>query len=211
MAVAFWRQQLALHLKHNMRSLCEHSFKDFHFPGLHYVCLGYTPTLTTRLYILDPAQQPLDTTAVNIHTHLYDSQLLCLHGSIRNTTYALAPPKRRDCGLFYPYQLTSALHPANEERAIVKTLRPGATHFQPHDEIHNVANDPAAYTAFMAFEFPTVKTHSTLFTRESGLTTLPTPGCYTRYTPAEMTALLNGLLRRMSSRSRSPGAPRGAA
>lgn len=104
---------------------------------------------------------------------------------------------------------TSALHPDNLERKIklrhitkrglvvntTKILGPGDVHFQPHTEIHNVANDPKETTAFMVFEYHTMKKNSNIFTRKDYGDTIPTPGAYLRYTRDEMRALLENLLR----------------
>lgn len=201
--VAFWKQWIALQLQHNLAELCERSIKHFHFQGLNYVCFQLTPEQTIRLYIVEPKDE-LDTTAVNIHNHLYDSQLLVLRGSIKNTTYVLD----NDRSDYNVYSLTSALAPGNVEKQIKlefitkrglkvseeKTLRAGDSHFQPHTEIHNVANNPRSLTAFMVFEFRTVKKNSRIFTKTEYGDTIPTPGAYQRYSPEEMTALLDRLL-----------------
>jgi hypothetical protein len=201
--VIFWKQWIALQLKHNVDKMCELSIKNFHFPGLNYVCFEFSPTQTIRLYIVEPVDN-LDTTNVNIHNHLYDSQLLVLRGSITNTTYKVDNEKDD----YNIYALTSALCPTNLEKKIklrlvtrrglkvdtVKTLNPGDMHFQPHTEIHNVANDPANLTAFMVFEFPTVKENSRIFTKQDFGDTIPTPNCYLRYTPTEMRSLVGNML-----------------
>ena len=205
-STTFWKQWIALQLKHNLAKMCELSIKNFHFPGLNYVCFEFSPSQTIRLYIIEPVDT-LDTTNVNIHNHLYDSQLLVLHGSIINTTYLL-DNEREDYNI---YALTSALCPTNTEKKIklrlvtkrglkvsrVKTLGPGDMHFQPHTEIHNVANDPSMFTAFMVFEFPTVKENSRIFTKVEYSDTIPTPNAYLRYTPEEMTRLVGGLLQQL--------------
>ncbi len=202
-SVQFWKQWIALQLEHNIDEMCAQSIKNFHFPGLNYVCFQFSPTQTIRLYIVEPVDN-LDTTNVNIHNHLYDSQLLVLRGQITNTTYRL-DNERDDYNI---YALTSALNPENLEKRIklrlitkrglkvdtVKHLGPGDTHFQPHTEIHNVANDPTNLTAFMVFEFKTVKENSRIFTKKDWGDTIPTPGCYLRYTPTEMRALVGSML-----------------
>lgn len=193
-------------MEHNIEEMCRVSIKDFHFPGLNYVCFQFSPTQTIRLYIVEPVDN-LDTTNVNIHNHLYDSQLLVLHGGIVNTTYML-DNERDDYNI---YSLTSALCPTNLEKKIklefitrrglkvdrVIPLGPGDTHFQPHTEIHNVANDPTQLTAFMVFEFPTVKKNSRIFTKKDWGDTIPTNGCYLRYTVDEMRTLVGALLEKM--------------
>lgn len=201
--VSFWKQWIDLQLKHNIDKMCELSIKNFHFPGLNYVCFEFSPTQTIRLYIVEPKDK-LQTRAVNIHNHLYDSQILVLHGSILNTVYKL-DNERDDYNV---YSLTSALHPDNKEKKIKLEfltkrglkehhhiqLMPGDTHFQPHTEIHSVENDPSAYVAFMVFEFPTVKKNSRIFTKEEFGNTLPTPNAYLKYTHDEMRVLVNNLL-----------------
>lgn len=202
-SVTFWKQWIALQLKHNVKKMCELSIKNFHFPGLNYVCFEFSPTHTVRLYIVEP-ETNLQTRAVNIHNHLYDSQILLLTGGIINTTYKL-DNERDDYNI---YALTSALHPDNLEKKIklefitrrglntdtVKIMYPGESHFQPHTEIHSVENEPDVYTAFMVFEFPTVKKNSRIFTKTDYGDTIPTPNAYLRYTEDEMTALVSRLL-----------------
>jgi len=204
-SVAFWKQWIALQLQHNLARLCELSIKNFHFPGLNYVCFEFSPQQTIRLYIVEP-RDDLDTTAVNIHNHLYDSQILVLKGSIKNTVWKL--DHEPEAPQYNIYSLTSALCPTNESKQIKlefvarrglkpvseKVLTPGDSHFQPHTEIHNVSNDPRA---FMVFEFPTVKKNSRIFTQKEFGDTLPTPNAYLKYTPAEMTALVNRLLEQL--------------
>ncbi len=201
--VQFWKQWIALQLEHNIDEMCAQSIKNFHFPGLNYVCFQFNPTQTIRLYIVEPIDN-LDTTNVNIHNHLYDSQILVLRGCVINTTYKL-DNDRDDYNI---YSLTSALHPDNLEKKIklefitkrglkmdtVSVMYPGETHFQPHTEIHNVENDPEELTAFMVFEFKTVKKNSRIFTKTDWGDTIPTSGCYLRYTPEEMRSLVGGLL-----------------
>lgn len=202
-SVAFWKQWIALQLKHNLDKMCELSIKNFHFPGLNYVCFQFSPEQTIRLYIVEPSAG-LQTRAVNIHNHLYDSQILVLAGTIWNTTYKLDNEKDD----YNIYSLTSALHPDNKEKKIklelitkrglkvdtFKTLGPGDTHFQPHTEIHSVANQPTAMTVFMVFEFPTVKANSRIFTREDYGDTIPTPGAYQKYEPEELKQLVQRAL-----------------
>lgn len=199
----FWKQWIALQLKHNLDRMCELSIKNFHFPGLNYICFDFAPHQTIRLYIVEP-QDNLQTRAVNIHNHLYDSQILVLRGCIINTTYKL-DNERDDYNI---YSLTSALCPTNTEKKIkleliakrglktdtIHVMYPGESHFQPHTEIHSVENDPADLTAFMVFEFPTVKKNSRIFTKEDFGDTIPTPNAYLRYEPAELKALVEKLL-----------------
>lgn len=201
--VQFWKQWIALQLQHNIEKICELSIKNFHFTGLNYVCFEFSPTQTIRLYIVEPSSN-LQTRAVNIHNHLYDSQLLVLRGAIMNTVYKL-DNESEDYNI---YSLTSALHPDNLEKKIklefitkrglrvdnMIQLCPGETHFQPHTEIHSVENDPDTLTAFMVFEFPTVKKNSRIFTKENYGDTIPTPNAYLRYTQDEIRELVRGLL-----------------
>jgi len=202
----FWKQWIALQLKHNLDRMCELSIKNFHFPGLNYICFDFAPHQTIRLYIVEP-QDNLQTRAVNIHNHLYDSQILVLRGCIINTTYKL-DNERDDYNI---YSLTSALCPTNTEKKIkleliakrglktdtIHVMYPGESHFQPHTEIHSVENDPADLTAFMVFEFPTVKKNSRIFTKEDFGDTIPTPNAYLRYEPAELKELVEKLLEAM--------------
>ncbi len=202
----FWKQWIALQLKHNLERMCELSIKNFHFLGLNYVCFDFAPHQTIRLYIVDPKDN-LQTRAVNIHNHLYDSQLLVLKGCIINTTYKLDNEKDD----YNIYSLTSALCPTNPEKKIklelvarrglktdtIHVMYPGESHFQPHTEIHSVENDPEELTAFMVFEFPTVKKNSRIFTKEDFGDTIPTPNAYLKYEPQELKALVERLLEAM--------------
>lgn len=202
----FWKQWIALQLKHNLGRMCELSIKNFHFPGLNYVCFDFAPHHTIRLYIVEP-QDNLQIRAVNIHNHLYDSQLLVLKGAILNTVYKLD----NEGDDYNIYSLTSALCPTNEEKRIklefitkrglrvhkCMKLWPGDTHFQPHTEIHSVENEPSKLTAFMVFEFPTVKGNSRIFTKENFGDTIPTPNAYLKYEPEELKALVEKLLEAM--------------
>lgn len=192
-------------MRHNIEQVLSCSIKDFHFKGLNYVCFQFTPTLTIRLYITH-ASEAVDTENVSIHNHLYDSQILVLCGWIRNRVYRLVQGDE-----YHHYHLTSALHPDNKEKKIrlnnlgkvglemtaERRLQPGDWHFQAHDEIHNVANDPKAMTGFMVFEFPTVKHHSIIFSKSEMGETIPTPGCCNRFERRELLFLVNELLEAM--------------
>lgn len=207
--VGFWKRWIQLQTEHNLENMVKLSIKNFHFPGLNYVCFEFSPEQTIRLYIIEPSDQ-LDTQEVQIHNHLYDSQILALQGTIVNRVYRL-DNTRDDYRLF---RLTSALHPDNKERKIKLELigrrgltqereirlTPGRSHFQKHTEIHNVENDRNELTAFMVFEFRTVKERSTLFTRRDLGDTIDTPGCYLRYEPEELKALVHRLLDGMDER-----------
>lgn len=207
--VKFWKKWIELQLEHNLDYMVEHSIKNFHFPGLNYVCFEFSPKQTIRLYIVEP-KDDLDTTNVQIHNHLYDSQLLVLKGWIKNTVYKVDRPTSGERA-YHVYHLTSALHPDNKEKRIKlkritscglyvhssEILKAGDTHFQSHYEIHNVMNDPQSLTAFMVFEFPTVKKHSTLFSRKELGDTIPTPNAYLKYERDELKALVSGLLKEL--------------
>lgn len=206
----FWHQWISLQLTHNLDRMVDLSIKNFHFPGLNYVCFDFQPHQTIRLYIIDPSSKPIDTEEVSIHNHLYDSQILVLQGHITNRTYKL----NNDRDDYNAYELTSALHPDNHDRKIklkhltkrgldvnqVIELKEGDTHFQPHTEIHNVTNDQSLFTAFMVFEFPTVKKHSVIWTKEShDDLTIPTPDAYLKYEPEELKALVTRMLDTMNN------------
>lgn len=202
-STTFWHGWIKSQLDHNLDYMVDNSIKNFHFPGLNYVCFEFSPKQTIRLYIIEP-QDNLDTRNVQIHNHLYDSHLLVLKGSILNTTYRVNN-NRED---YDAYHLTSALHPDNKEKVVkLRFLRKlgldirsgdflyeGDTHFQRHTEIHSVWREPSDYTAFMVFEFPTVKKHSTLFSREELGDTLPLPNAYLKYEREELKALVSNLL-----------------
>lgn len=206
----FWKQWISLQVEHNLDYMVEHSIKNFHFPGLNYVCFEFNPKQTIRLYIIEPKDN-LDTTEVQIHNHLYDSQLLVLKGQIINTVYRLWNGPNGQVSIYNAYHLTSALHTENKEKKIKlsklgeyglyvngrEILKEGDTHYQPHTEIHNVTNDPTQFTAFMVFEFPTVKKHSTLFSKRELGDTIPTPNAYLKYEPQELKDLVNNLLSQM--------------
>lgn len=205
-SIVFWKQWISLQVKHNLEKMTQLSIKNFHFVGLNYVCFDFTPEHTIRLYIIEPAAQ-LKTRDVNIHNHLYDSQILCLHGSILNTIYKL--DNARDD--FNIYSLTSALAPSNQDKRIKLDfitkrglsvdreilLSAGDTHFQPHTEIHSVENNPNELTAFMVFEFPTVKKNSRIFTKKDYGDSIETPNAYQKFEREELRLLVNNLLNRL--------------
>ena len=168
----FWTDFIKMHLTHNLDGLVKDSIKNFHFKGLNYICFQFNDKLTIRLYIVKP-EDNLKTESVNIHNHLYDSQILMLSGEMQNNVY-----REVEGDKFYSYYLTSALNPDNKTGSVqleplgkvglekVKSirLRSGDSHLQVHSEIHNVVNSPNEYLAFMVFEYPTVKSNSILYT-----------------------------------------------
>lgn len=209
--LAFWKDWIRLQLANNMERILRDSIKDFHFTGLNYICFQFDPNQTIRLYVAHP-DQPVDTQKVSIHNHLYDSQLLVLTGWAKNQVYQMCDSRNRHAlDLHNYYHLTSALHPDNKDGQIklkklgqtwlcygdVIDLAPGEFHTQLHDEIHSVQNDPNMLTSWMVFEFPTVKKHSMLFSTKDLGETIPTPGCYTRYTEKEVRYLVNDVLSAM--------------
>lgn len=199
---SFWKKFIELNLNSNIEYMVENSIKDFHFKGLNYICFQFMPHLTVRLYVIEPSA-PVDTSNVNIHNHLYDSQILVLTSNIQNNVY-----KKVEGDEYNQYYLTSALCPTNESKKIkldrlekcslelVKstTLLPGDTHFQDHTEIHNVFNDTSQLTAFMVFEFPTVKDNSILYSKKDYGKTINTDNCYNRFTADEIRKVVNGVL-----------------
>jgi len=201
-SIEFWKQFIKSNLEHNLDFLVKNSIKDFHFKGLNYICFQFLPHLTIRLYIIEPQEQ-LDTKNVNIHNHLYDSQILVLTNTLVNNVYKQVPGDE-----YNHYYLTSALAVGNASGKIKLdslgktglelvrsiTLNPGNTHFQDSEEIHNVENDVTKLTAFMVFEYPTVKDNSILFTTKDYTDTIPTPNAYNKYTHYEITRLLTNLL-----------------
>lgn len=205
MSVNFWKSWISSQLKYNLDKMVDLSIKNFHFPGLNYVCFDFEPEKhATRLYIVKP-EDNLYTGKVNIHNHLYDSQLLVLKGTLENRVYLL---DYDSLNFYHAYHLTSALHPDNIDRTIkltklgdyglflVKNLRlePGQFHFQAHTEIHSVQNNPRELSAWMVFEYATVKKHSTIFSKEELGDTLPTPNAYQKYEKEELRELVGSLL-----------------
>lgn len=202
MDLQFWKKFIELNLAHNIDYMVENSIKDFHFKGLSYICFQFMPHLTIRMYVIQPSE-PVDTTNVNIHNHLYDSQILVLTSSITNNVY-----RKIDGDEFNHYYLTSALCPTNESKQIkldhlgkcglekINSIQlfAGDTHFQDHTEIHNVENDTTKLTAFMVFEFPTIKDNSILFSRKDFGNTIPTDECYNRFTAKEIKGIVNNVL-----------------
>jgi hypothetical protein len=200
--ISFWKKFIELNLNYNIDYMVENSIKDFHFKGLNYICFQFMPHLTIRLYVIEPSE-PVDTKNVNIHNHLYDSQILVLTSSIKNNVY-----KKIKGDEYNHYYLTSALCPTNESKKIkldtlgkcglekVKSIElfSGDTHFQDHTEIHNVENDTTKLTAFMVFEFPTVKHNSILFSKKDFGKTIPTENCYNRFTAKEIREIVNDVL-----------------
>jgi hypothetical protein len=198
-SLTFWKKFIEMNVTYNIDYMVEHSIKDFHFKGLNYICFQFMPHLTIRLYVIEPTQ-PVDTKNVNIHNHLYDSQILVLTNNIKNNVY-----KKIEGDDYNYYYLTSALCPTNETGKIkleklgkcnlelvnCVELFAGDTHFQDSAEIHNVENDVTKLTAFMVFEFPTIKNNSVLFSRKDYGTTIPTDNCYNRFTADEIQKLIS--------------------
>ena len=200
--ISFWKKFIELNLEHNIDYMVDNSIKDFHFKGLNYICFQFTPHLTVRLYVIEPSE-PVDTKNVNIHNHLYDSQILVLTGGLTNNVY-----KKVEGNEYNHYYLTSALCPTNKSKEIkldslgkcglektnIIKLSVGDTHFQNHTEIHNVENDTTKLTGFMVFEFPTVKDNSTLFSKKDFGKTIPTDNCYNRFTSSEIIKIVNNVI-----------------
>lgn len=202
----FWHQFIACQLANNLEQVTRDSIKDFHAPGFNYICFQFTPGLTIRLYIVEP-ETGFNTNAVNIHDHLYDSQMLCLAGGFTNVVFE----ESDRAPIFYRYLLTSALAPSNSTGAIQleeagkvglkkvsqKFYGPGETHYQHEDEIHMVTTKPNALNVFMIWEHRnTGKARSTIFTRKPFGDTLPTPGAYNKYTQDEVRTLLDRVLQK---------------
>ena len=204
--LSFWKDWLHMQLSNNLEQIVKDSIKDMHCPGLNYVCFQFTPYMTIRLYLTHP-DQPMATENVSIHNHLYDSQLLMLCGVAENTVYSVESHQNRK-DFYHRYYLTSALHPDNKEKSIKLSfidkvylrkekeilLQPGDSHLQLHDEVHGVVNDPAKLTAWMVFEYPTIKKHSMLFSKQALGKTIATPNCYQRYSAKEIQWLVNDVI-----------------
>ena len=204
--LTFWRNFIKMQLKNNLEFITKQSIKNFHFKGLNYICFQFLPNLTIRLYIIKP-QDNLKTESVNIHNHLYDSQVLMLVGEMANNIYA------ETIGAdYHKYYLTSALNPKNTtgnvlleklgKTDLVKVdsinLSAGQTHLQEHKEIHNVENKPNEYLAFMVFEHPTVKDNSILYSPIDYGSQIPTKeNVYDKYSEVEIDFLLLELIEKM--------------
>jgi hypothetical protein len=205
MPLAFWKRFLKVQVSNNIDQIVRDSIKDFHVPGFNYICFQFAPNMTIRLYITLPGDQ-INTGVINIHNHLYDSQMLALAGGFTNHVFAMVSGDK-----FYYWNLTSALHPDNESGKIIldplgktgllkvasRKYLPGDTHFQAHDEIHMVTTDKKRLNGFMIWEYPTLKEHSMLFSRHDYGITIPTPGAYNRFNAEEINHLVDNLLREM--------------
>lgn len=70
-----------------------HSYDNFHAPGVSYVCLLRSQALTAKLYHFDPSSlKPVGDAwgrpiVVNPHSHRYNFQTTVLAGELHNVTY----------------------------------------------------------------------------------------------------------------------------
>lgn len=200
----FWHDFIKLRWQRARGEVLRDSIKDFHTPNFNYICLQRTPGLTIRLYILKPNTRSV-LGEINIHNHLYDTQLYVLRGVLTNTTYVIDEAAGEP---MHAHLLRSALHPENVEREIkleyigvrplavsnIQLLGAGDTYLMPHTDIHSVWSAPTMYLAYLLVEHATVKDRSTIFTRERLGDRLPTPGAYNKYTEEEIEMLLTELL-----------------
>lgn len=72
-----------------LSEIVEHSFKDYHARGVHYLCLSRTPKLTTKLYLFDEGIKP--TALVFPHDHRYHFQTWVIAGEVGNVWYYESP------------------------------------------------------------------------------------------------------------------------
>jgi hypothetical protein len=68
----------------------EHSYKDFHCRGLHYVCLGRSPRRTLKLYLFDGDVADLPQIVLP-HDHRYHFETFVMFGAYINAWFHEQP------------------------------------------------------------------------------------------------------------------------
>lgn len=93
-AIEVARGLLGSHSDARLQRLADHSFLNYHAPGMDYLCLHRSDDLTVKIYFIDPSR--LQTCGVrdylvSPHDHAYSFDTVVLRGHVTNVNFAASP------------------------------------------------------------------------------------------------------------------------
>jgi hypothetical protein len=200
-----------------MKTLIANSYRDFHAPGVDYVCLHRHPHLTIKAYFFDEGSGRAlgkNRQIVSPHDHRYDFATLVLRGKIGNAIwvetaetgmygdgvtkfleYSFRTPLNGGAG--FKYERESWLRLSG-----TRVHQVGSRHTMCYDQIHTLI-DVAPETVLLIWQYPDVKgpfASSRTFVDPYGASMLKHPtgapsleGLYNKFTEAQITQRLKQL------------------
>lgn len=144
----------------------EHSYRNFHAKGLHYLNLLRDPRFTVKLYMFQNPKHNSMGYLVWPHNHAYNFCHRTLVGKVFNHTF--------DIGRGSDWNMYSFETPLNGGRGLTKLLPcglskshstvygPGEGYYLKHDEVHTISIE-GDYAAAMLIQFHDIEPVTSMF------------------------------------------------
>lgn len=180
--------------------IVEHSFKDMHIKGFHYLCLNRTETETTKLYFFDGDVSKLPE-VVAPHDHRYDFETYVAAGAVENVWFrrAVSDEMTKTAGqMFNWFEYRTPMNGgdgftfAGEEclyEAHRSRFTNGESYYMQADDLHTIriaGNETVLMLVQFEDIYPIEKPTSTFFTGNAP----SLDGLYTKFNADEVIALL---------------------
>jgi hypothetical protein len=191
---------LPLPTRVNIDHAVEHSFKDMHQKGFHYLCLNRSHEETIKLYFFDGDVNKLPE-VVAPHEHRYDFETYCAAGAVENVWFqrALSAEMTEAKGqMFNWFEYRTPMNGGNGftfagEECLYERHRArfisGESYYMQADDLHTIriaGNDTVLMLVQFEDIYPIEKPTSTFFKDQAP----SLDGLYTKFTADEVIALL---------------------
>lgn len=174
----------------------EHSFKDLHVKGFHYLCLQRSATETVKLYFFDGDVNKLPE-VVAPHDHRYDFETYVAAGAVENVTFRRTDDLTKG-QMFNWFEYRTPLNGGDGftfagEECLYEAHRArftnGESYYLQADDLHTIriaGNDTVLMLVQFEDIYPIEKPSSAFFKDQAP----SLDGLYTKFTADEVTALL---------------------
>jgi hypothetical protein len=176
--------------------IVEHSFKDFHTKGFHYLCLQRSETETIKLYFFDGDVNSLPE-VVAPHDHRYDFETYVAAGAVENVWFRRSLTE--ELGSIYNwFEYRTPLNGGNGftfagEEMLYEANRyrftSGESYYMQADDLHTIriaGNDTVLMLVQFEDIYPIEKPTSTFFKEQPAAL----DGLYTKFQADEVVSML---------------------
>lgn len=155
----------------NWEEAAQHSYRNFHAAGLHYLNLLRTPRLTVKLYTFENVKHNSHGYLVWPHNHAYNFCHRTLAGVITNHNFDLAPEGHGGVN-WDLYQFETPLNggdgltkllPCGLTELQSQELAVGQSYYLDREQIHTLSINTPEYAAALLLQFHDIKKVTAMF------------------------------------------------
>ena len=188
---------LPLPTRVNIDHAVEHSFKDMHQKGFHYLCLQRSKLETVKLYFFDGDVSKLPE-VVAPHDHRYDFETYCAAGAVENVWFRRTDDLSKG-QMFNWFEYRTPMNGGNGftfagEECLFEANRSrftaGESYYMQADDLHTIriaGNETVLMLVQFEDIYPIERPTSTFFADSAP----SLDGLYTKFTADEVIALLD--------------------